>query len=305
MFAALNPVAASYAVGGAVAATGIAALVRRGDWARARQLEKLILLGPLFFAAPVAAFGTEHFTISGTIAAMVPRFLPWHLFWAYLVGGGFIAAGFSLVTRIQARLAASLLALTFFVFVATMDLPAWITHPGNRFALALALRELTFGAGALALASTLSGEGRTRRIMASVARYAIAIAVLFYSLEQFRHGDHVPAVPLNFLTPAWVIGHSLWTYLAAVVYAFAGILLLAGKQTRAAAAWLGLTVLVVELAVYVPMAVVQHANLTGLNFAGDTLMFCGAVLLLAGAMPSVPVHAPPRLTTPSHHTAIP
>jgi len=305
MFAFLNPVAASYAVGGAVAATGMAALVRRGDWARARQLENLILLGPLFYAAPVAAFGTEHFTQSGTIAAMVPRFIPWHLFWAYLVGAGFIAAGFSLVTRIQARLAASLLALTFFVFVATMDLPAWITHPSNRFALALALRELTFGAGALALASTFTSEGSARRTMASIARYCIAITILVYSLEQFLHGDHVPAVPLNFLTPAWVIGHSLWTYLAGVVYAIAGILLLAGKHTRAAAAWLGLRILAVELAVYVPMAFVQHTDLTGLNFAGDTLMFCGAVLLLAGAMPSVPFQAPPGLTTPSRQTAIP
>jgi hypothetical protein len=40
------------------------------------------------------------------------------------------------------------------------------------------------------------------------------------------------------------------------------------------------------LAVYVPIAVVERASLdNGLNYLGDTLMFCGAVLLLAGAMP--------------------
>jgi hypothetical protein len=33
------------------------------------------------------------------------------------------------------------------------------------------------------------------------------------------------------------------------------------------------------------MAVVERAGLEGLNFLGDTLMYCGAVLLLAGAMP--------------------
>ena len=48
---------------------------------------------------------------------------------------------------------------------------------------------------------------------------------------------------------------------------------------------LGLTVLFVELIVYVPIAIVERASLdNGLNYLGDTLMFCGAVLLLAGAM---------------------
>jgi hypothetical protein len=44
-------------------------------------------------------------------------------------------------------------------------------------------------------------------------------------------------------------------------------------------------VLFVELAVYVPIAVVERASIRGFNFLGDTLMFCGAVLLVAGAMP--------------------
>jgi hypothetical protein len=36
----------------------------------------------------------------------------------------------------------------------------------------------------------------------------------------------------------------------------------------------------------VPIAVVERASLAnGLNYLGDTLMFCGTILLLAGAMP--------------------
>jgi hypothetical protein len=47
-----------------------------------------------------------------------------------------------------------------------------------------------------------------------------------------------------------------------------------------------LTVLLVVLVVYVPIGAVERASLdNGLNFLADTLMFCGAVLLLAGAMP--------------------
>jgi hypothetical protein len=45
------------------------------------------------------------------------------------------------------------------------------------------------------------------------------------------------------------------------------------------------TVLFVVLVVYVPIAVVERASLDSLNYMADTLMYCGAVLLLAGAMP--------------------
>jgi uncharacterized membrane protein YphA (DoxX/SURF4 family) len=181
-----------------------------------------------------------------------------------------------------------LLALTFFLFVVLMDAPGWARHPGNRFAPILMLRELSFCGGALALAASLTQEWRERgtHILATIARYFVAIPVLFYSFEQFMHGEHVPGVPLEPLTPTWIFGHAIWTYLAAVVYAIGGILLLIGKKTRAAATWVGLTVLFVELVVYVPIAVVERASLAkGLNYLADTLMFCGTVLLLAGAMP--------------------
>ena len=278
----------SYFVGGVVLAIGLVAFFRRGDWLKSRGFDKLILLGPLFYAAPIAAFGTEHFTVTEAITSIMPAWIPWHQFWVYLVGTCFIAAALSLVTGIQARLSAILLALTFFLFVALMHAPSWVQNPRNRFALAIVLREISFSGGALALAASLSEPWRKRgaHILATIARYFVAIPVLFFSFEQFMHGDHVPGIPLEPLTPQWVYGHAIWTYLAAVVYAVAGALLLVGKKTRAAATWLGLAVLFVELVVYVPIGVVERASLDkGLNYVADTLMFCGAVLLLAGAMP--------------------
>ena len=109
--------------------------------------------------------------------------------------------------------------------------------------------------------------------------------MLFYSFEQFLHADHVPGVPLEMVTPGYIFGHAVWTYLIAAVYSVAGVLLLAGRKTRAASAWLGLAVLFIELIVYVPIAIVERASLEGFNYMADTLMFGGAVLLLAGAMP--------------------
>jgi uncharacterized membrane protein YphA (DoxX/SURF4 family) len=283
-----STVICSYFISGVVFVIGLATILLRGDWQKAQGLEKLILFGPLFYAAPLAAFGTEHFTVTEAITSIVPAWIPWHLFWVYFVGTCFIAAALSLVTRIQARLSASLLALTFFLFVVLMDAPGWAQDPRNRFSLTLALRELSFSGGPLALAASLTDQRRERspQIPATIARYFVAIAVLFFSFEQFMHGDYVPGIPLDRLTPEWIYGHAIWTYLAAVVYAVAGTLLLVGKKTRAAATWLGLTVLFLEFVVYVPIGMVERASLgKGFNYVADTLMFCGTVLLLAGAMP--------------------
>ena len=276
----------AYFAGGMVLAIGLIVIFVRGDWQRAKGIDKLLLFGPLFYAAPIAAFGTEHFTLTQGVASIIPTWIPWHYFWVYFVGACFIAGALSLVTGIQARLAAGLLALTFFLFVVLMHGPGWAQDPGNRYALAVALRETSFSGGALA--ASLTGQGRERgaQILAKIARYFVAIPVLFFSLEQFLHGDHVPGIPLRMVTPEYVIGHAVWTYLTAAVYLVAGILLLVGKKTRVAATWMGLTVLFVELVVYVPIGVVERASLaTGLNYVADTLMFCGAVLLLTGAMP--------------------
>lgn len=274
-------------VGGAAFVVGVLLLLLRGRWLEAPGIEKVILLGPIFYGVAIAAFGTEHFTVLHDIASIVPAWLPWHLFWACFVGACLIAAGFSLVTGVQTRLAASLLALMFFLFVVLMDAPGWAHHPTNRFATALMLREIAFGGGALGLAVSLAPHERgTPRLLAVVARCLVAIPVLFYSYEQFLHADHVPGIPLELVTPAWIPAHVFWTYLTAVVYAIAGPLLLIGWKPRAMATALGVVVLLGILAVYLPLGIAERATLDqGLNYPADTLMFCGALLMLAAAMP--------------------
>jgi len=282
-----RPVVASDAVAGAVLVLGLVVLFLRGDWLRAGGLEKLILLGPLFYALPIAAFGTEHFTLTRGIASIVPAWIPWHVFWAYFAGACLIAAALSLVTGIQTRLAAGLLAVMFFLFVVLMDAPGWAHHPTNRFATALMLRELAFSGGPLGLAVSLTSQDqRGTRLLAVVARCFVAIPILYYSVEQFLHADHVPGIPLELVTPAWIWGHLFWTYLTAVVYAIAGPLLLIGWKARAAGTALGAVVLLGILAVYLPLGIVGRASMElGVNYPMDTLMFCGTVLMMAGAMP--------------------
>jgi uncharacterized membrane protein YphA (DoxX/SURF4 family) len=281
-----GPVTWSYFSYLTIIVIGVIALYQRGEWQKAGAIDKLLMLGPIFYAAPIAAFGTEHFTVTESMIPLIPKWIPFPHFWVYLVGACFITAALSLVTRINARLAASLLSLTFFLFVMLIYIPGSIRNPGNRFVLTVALRETSFSGGALAFACFLTQPWTTlTKIAAIIARYFVTIPVLFFSYQQFLHGDHVPGIPLTMTTPAWLLGHSVWTYLVATVYAVAGTFLLIGKKTRQAAIAIAASVLIVEIMVYVPIATAERAQLEGLNYLADTLMFCGAVLLLASAMP--------------------
>ena len=81
-----NDVIASYSAAAAILLIGLIGILLRGDWRRARGLETLILFGPLFYAAPLAAFGVEHFTLTKAVASIVPSWIPWPYFWTFFVG---------------------------------------------------------------------------------------------------------------------------------------------------------------------------------------------------------------------------
>lgn len=66
----------SYSAFFVVLAIGLVMMFLRGDWQRARGVDKVILFGPLFYAAPIAAFGVEHFTLTEVIASIVPSWIP-------------------------------------------------------------------------------------------------------------------------------------------------------------------------------------------------------------------------------------
>jgi uncharacterized membrane protein YphA (DoxX/SURF4 family) len=259
---------------------------------RERAIDKVMPFGRLFFAIPLAVFGSEHFTITASIAGLVPRWIPFHTFWAYLVGLGLLCAAVSIAVLVQARLAAALVAMMFLVFVLLMDIPAVVGNPSNRFFWALALRQLAFSGGALAFAIS-PRSARTRRTSppprpvtawAAAARFFLGVPSLFYGVEHLLHPEYVPGVPLKRLTPEWVPAHIFVSYSVGVILIAAGVCLLLNMKARLAATSLGLTIFLTVLWVYLPMLLRAPTEIVALNFFFDTLLFSGAVLLLANAM---------------------
>ena len=261
-----------------------------GELPQEHGVDKIMPFGRLFFAIPLAVFGSEHFTATTNVATLVPSWIPVHTFWVYLVGVAFLCAAFSIAVLIQARLAAALVGMTLLIFVLVMDMPAVVANPGNRFFWALALRQLAFSGGAFAFAMQplitrpkQPSPVRPTAALAAIPRFFIGITSIFYGVEHLLHPEYVPGVPLQKLTPDWIPGRIFLSYFVGVILILAGPCLIVNKKARMVATSLGLTILLTVLWIYLPMLLAAPTDVVALNYFFDTLLFCGTVLLLANS----------------------
>ena len=276
-----------YFAGVVVFALGLTTLLRRGELSNAPGLEKALRLGPLIFAIPIAFFGAEHFIATKDIATGVPRWIPGHLFWTYLVGTALLAAALSIAVKRMSGPAATLLGIMLFCFVVLIHIPRLMASPGDRIAMAVVLRDLSFSAGALALATTRTTESwRTvAPRVATAARYVVAVAMLFFAVEHFLHPSFVPVVPLGLAMPAWIPLHWLWAYGVGAALLAAGLAMIGNWYARLATTCLGIVVFAVVLLVYLPILLAHPADIAvSANYFMDTLMVSGDLLVLASSM---------------------
>lgn len=287
-------VPATYFAGSVILLIGLVVALRR-EMPRASGLDKLLCLGPVFFAAPLAVFGAEHLTVTRAMTGMVPHWIPWHFFWVVFVGLALEAAALSLAVRRVDGPAAALLGVMFFCFVVLMALPGLVGNPHNRFAWTLTFRETTFSLCSFAYASTVA-TGRWRAVgerLAVVARTVVGAVLIFYGAEHFLHPQFVPVIPLELPLPAWMPLHPVIAYGTGAALVAAGLALLANWHARAAATLLGVLITVVVLLVYLPILAVHPADIAvGMNYFADTLFFGGGILMLAGSIPGARCRQP-------------
>jgi uncharacterized membrane protein len=274
--------------------------ILRKEISAARGWDKLITLGCVFIAVPLAIFAPEHFRGPEFIQGMVPRWMPAHWFWPYFIGCALLAAATSLTLRKCLRLSSTLLALMFSLFVGMIYLPSVLAHPASRFAWIYALRDLSFAAGAWALAGLHSraASPQASKWMILFGRIVIAIAAIFYGVQHFLHPQFAPGVPLELKTPSWVPFPTLWAYLAGAILLAAGIALALNKKSRIAAAAIGalaigalMTVLTLSLYLLILVLARTAPEINeALNYLADTWLYAGAALVLASALPPAPDH---------------
>ncbi|HZC23391.1 MAG TPA: hypothetical protein VE866_08630 [Candidatus Binatia bacterium] len=267
----------------------------KASFTEAHGLDKVVTLSNLCFAMPLAVFGALHLSAAAGLSQMVPKFMPWPLFWAYFVGCALLSASLSIATKRYVFWSGLFFGIMMFLFVAMMDLPGVLSELHNRIAWELMLRELSFGAGGWMLAAatmTKPDEQSRRKAFAALGCVIIGTTCVLYGVENFLHPINVPAVPLEMMMPTWIPARPLIGYLTAAILFVTGLGILSMKKARMAATYLGAWVVLLVVLIYGPILISALSNpstdvkVQGLNYFFDTLLFAGTVLALASTTKS-------------------
>ena len=93
--------------------------------------ERLRVAARWGFGTSLLAFGLFHFIYHAYIESVVPAWIPAHKMWTYGIGCAHIAAGLAILTRIKARLAATMLSIMFGSWVIIVHAPRVAASPSN------------------------------------------------------------------------------------------------------------------------------------------------------------------------------
>jgi uncharacterized membrane protein YphA (DoxX/SURF4 family) len=86
-------------------------------------LGKLIPMGRIFFGIMMFVFGIDHFLYYQFVETLVPRWIPWPLFWTYFAGIALIGTGVSFIFKIKVKLIGILTALMLFTWFLILHIP--------------------------------------------------------------------------------------------------------------------------------------------------------------------------------------
>jgi uncharacterized membrane protein YphA (DoxX/SURF4 family) len=288
----ISPVAVAMCSAG-IALFLIAVWAAKSEIAKAHGLDKIVALSNLCFSIPLAVFGALHLFGPQFVKDLVPRYMPWRMFWVYFVGCALIAASLSIATKIGVRWSGFLVGIMMFLFVAMLYIPGALRQPHNRIIWTIVFREMSFGGAGWILAGNAmdSWHGQGKSTLITVGRILVAFALVLFGVEHFLHPEGLPGVPLQKQMAAWIPGRVLIDYVTGAGLLVAGVCFLLARKTRVAATYLGAWILLLVLVIYGPVLVVALSQpataveVEGINYFADTLLFAGCILALASATP--------------------
>ena len=288
---AMSPtVIAMCAFGVALFVIGIVAA--RPEIAGARGLQKIVALTTVCIAVPLAVFGALHLFGGRTLVGIVPPYMPWRMFWVYVVGVALVMASLSIAVGIGVRWSGLLLGVMMLLFVAMIHFPGALRQPHNRIIWTIVFRESSFAGAAWMLAGVAMGGKRGSDILVTVGRVLVTIALIVFGVEHFLHPTGLPGVPLVRQIPVWVPGRVAIDYVTGAALLAAAASSIVSRKTRTIAAVVGGWLLLLIVAIYLPVMIAAlsaagaGAQLEGVNYFADTLLFAGAILALARAAPA-------------------
>lgn len=249
---------------------------------------KAAVFGRIFFAVALAVFGIQYFQFGKYTGGLppVPPWAPGGAVGAYLVAVILLTAAISLAINKEARISALAIGGLFLFCVLFLQLQHFsaVVHNGNDRTRAFEPFAL---AGALfVLAALLPGgtSGAATGITSSKNLVLFGRVIFGVSMVIFGWQHFLYAAFLATLIPAWLPGHLFWIYFTGTGMIAAGLAItfnvMGGIASYGLALMFGLWVLVL----HGPRVLAQPHNGDEIASLFVALAFCGASLIIAGAM---------------------
>ena len=205
-------------------------------------MNKLTNTGKWLYAAALTAFGIQHFIYADFLTAYVPAWIPWHLFFVYLVAVAFIAVALSITINKHVKLACIMLSIMLAIFILLIHIPRLFADPQNVQNWTRALQDVVIMGTALMLTSDLR--------LLPVGKYLFAMPMIVLGLQHFTHVNFVTAK-----VPAYFPGIALWDYLFGIIIVITTIGIISNRYLNVPAILLALFLLTAIILYQIPLLI--------------------------------------------------
>lgn len=93
------------------------------------KLYKIAPAGKYFFATMLVLFGLGHFTSAQKISALVPKYIPWGLFWTYVAGIVLMSSGLAFIFNFKVKWLGFLLSISLFLWLVLLHIYYAVLFP--------------------------------------------------------------------------------------------------------------------------------------------------------------------------------
>ena len=243
-------------------------------------------LGRFFFAVSLMALGIRQLLTAEFVRLVppLPAWVPWHPFWACLVGVVLIVACVAILLERKALRAAAVLgAMILFDFL-FLHLPQAAADPLVGFMWTNPAKALAMLGGVILLAGSLSHDANSSSALARAFRKVSFLGPLFLAgflilggIQHFVYADFVAK-----LVPGWIPGSYLWVYFTGLALIAGGVGMLVPRTARLAALMSGIMMLLWVILLHIPRALADLHDIGETSGVFEALALSGAAFILSG-----------------------
>lgn len=264
------------------------------------NLKRLARFGELLVAFLMVYSSVMHFKFAHFVAGIVPKWLPWRLFWAYFTGVGLFAAGVSIVVRKHTYLATMLLAIMLSLFILLIHTPSMINsivHKSGDIAVLWsfngtggvnnALKDVALMLSALIVGCAYSVTRQpVRTKVVRILSTLFALVIVAFGIEHFLFTNYTPGVPSWSFVTFWIPWRLFWGYFTGAAMVVGGVMILVKRKGPIAATALAIMILVVAVLTYGFRVIAHLGNYSELTDSVKDVAVAGGLLVLAAILPS-------------------